>query len=109
MNRSEAIDEVIGYIDRIESEWGNSRSTDSEAIEVLTALGVTRAELVEHGVVRDGHWYRSYANVLALIAGAVPYDEVAREVANSLNYSHPIDGPLRQQIFGNLTAGRYEE
>jgi hypothetical protein len=55
MNRSEAIDHVIGYSESIEGEWGPfDTPVEEEAIEVLTALGVTRDELIAHRLIREG-------------------------------------------------------
>jgi hypothetical protein len=54
MNRSEAIDRVYGYLNEIEGEWGPfDTPVEVEAIEVLTALGVTRDELIAHNLIRE--------------------------------------------------------
>lgn len=109
MNRSEAIDDVIAYVDRINGEWGSGGSTDNEVAEVLTALGVTRDELVAHNVIGDGYWHHILMSVAGKVAAGAPYDEVAREIAVSLSSSRKKESRLRNLIFDGLEKGAYGE
>lgn len=55
MTRTEAIETVFGYVCQIEGEWGyrtNYGGMNSEAREVLTALGVTEAEMLAAGLAK---------------------------------------------------------
>ncbi|MFF0498466.1 hypothetical protein ACFYU5_18820 [Nocardia aobensis] len=107
MNRSEAIDEIIAYVDRIEGEWGSGGSTDREVIEVLTALGVTHDELVAHNVVREGYWYRTFISIADRVAAGAPYEEIAHEIAITLDSRRSKEGEFRNQIFNGIEKGWY--
>jgi hypothetical protein len=107
MNRSEAIDEVISYLDRIEGEWGSSGSTDDEVAEVLSALGVTEDELVAHNVIRRGYWYERYLEVAGLVAHGMSLPTVAQNIATSLAHNRPEESKLRNRIFDNIRSGVY--
>lgn len=108
MNRSEAIDEVIGYIDRINGEWGCGGSTDSEVAEVLTALGVTHDELVAHNVVREGYWYHTFLSIADRVAAGAPYGEIAHDIAVALDSRRNKEGEFREQIFNGIEKGWYD-
>jgi hypothetical protein len=107
VNRSEAIDEVIGYLDRINGEWGSGGSSDDEAAEVLTALGVTHDELVAHNVIREGYWYRTFLSLADRVAAGAPYDEIAHDIAIALDSRRSKEGKFRKQIFNGIEKGWY--
>lgn len=111
MTRSEAIGHVIGYIQQIDSEWGcggGDYSVEEEAIDVLTALGVTRDELVAHNLIREGYWYKRYLEIAAQLAENKPVSRIAYNVATSLSTWRPDEREIRKRISSRLGNRDYE-
>lgn len=98
MNRSEAIDQVIGYIQQIDSEWGPGGDTDEEAIEVLTALGVTRDELIAHNVIQGGYYHHLFLEVAELLSAGRDREAV-RKIAVNCDHKDPTQNQWRTVLF----------
>jgi hypothetical protein len=110
MNRSEAISHVIGYLEQIDGEWGpcNDPSVEEEAIEVLTALGVTRDELIAHNLIREGYWYKRYMKVAEWLADKAPLGDIAKDVASGLNYDRAEEREIRERLFSRIRDRDFE-
>ena len=108
MTRSDAISQVLGYIQQIDGEWGpRPDGTDDEAIEVLTALGVTHDELVAHSLIKEGYWYNLVCEITGIVCIADADVDVLRRVrkrlAISLDSTDPETRPIRQQLVDLVT------
>lgn len=107
MDRSSAIDKVIGYLTQIEGEWGSGGSIDAEAAEVLTALGVTRDELVAHNVIKDGYYYHLFLRLAEALADPSSFatQRATRSIAESLDHRDPVQREWRTRIFEGRLSG----
>jgi hypothetical protein len=84
MDRSEAIGTVLDYISQIGGEWGRGGGAASEAVDVLSALGVTHDELTAHNVIKGGFYHQMFMNVAEL----------------TLDSRDPAEKELRAKLFG---------
>jgi hypothetical protein len=104
MDRSEAIGTVLDYISQIGGEWGRGGGAASEAVDVLSALGVTHDELTAHNVIKGGFYHQMFMNV-AELAGRDADSErlltsIRREIAVTLDSRDPAEKGLRAKLFG---------